>query len=157
MKAKIILMKPRVTVQYAIEADSLPSEQEITKWVHHAIPDLPEDKEITIRIVNENESAELNNAWREKNKPTNVLSFNYEDDIEHNDLFGDLVICAPVVEFEAKQQGKSLKSHWAHLIIHGSLHLLGYDHINSNDAEIMESKEQEFMHNLGYENPYKSN
>lgn len=148
-------MTPEVTIQSVTASNDIPTENMLTQWCHAAINELKESKELTIRIVDENESAELNQAWRNKTGPTNVLSFPYDDDFEHTKILGDLVVCAPVLEHEAKQQNKPLEAHWAHIIIHGSLHLLGYDHINSTDAEIMESKEQQIMANLGFKNPYQ--
>ncbi len=148
-------MTPEVTVQSITESNGIPSDQKLTQWCHAVIHDLNESKELTIRIVDEHESAELNEAWRNKTGPTNVLSFPFDDDFEHTKILGDLVICASILEKEAKQQNKPLEAHWAHIIIHGSLHLLGYDHINSTDAEIMESKEQQIMADLGFKNPYQ--
>lgn len=150
-------MKPEVSVQYACsDRDRLPTETQLTCWVHAAVCDLPRPMELTIRIVDENEAAELNLAWRQKSGATNVLSFPLHDDLAGNTpLLGDLVICAPVVANEAMQQNKTLESHWAHLVIHGSLHLLGYDHINKTDAIEMESLETTIMASLGHSDPYK--
>ena len=149
-------MKPEVTIQSVTDSNMIPSEENIKQWIYSAINELSETKELTVRIVDEAESAELNQSWRNKAGPTNVLSFPYDDNgFEHSNLLGDLVICAPILEQEAKQQNKALEAHWAHIIIHGSLHLLGYDHINSTDAEIMESKEKIIMANLGYDDPYQ--
>ena len=105
--------------------------------------------------VDEAESHELNLTYRGKDKPTNVLSFPFEapPGIEMP-LLGDLIICRQVVEQEAKEQQKPLEAHWAHMVVHGSLHLLGYDHIEDNEAEEMESLETEIMLALGYEDPY---
>jgi len=110
----------------------------------------PKISEITIRIVGNIESAALNKKYRKKNKPTNILSFNYDLDLpqktkENSPLYGDLVICLPIVRKEAKQQGKSLASHLAHLTIHGTLHLLGYDHQTNKEAEAMETLEQKIL------------
>lgn len=118
--------------------------------------DFPET-EITIRIVDEAESHELNLTYRGKDKPTNVLSFPFEvpEGIELP-LLGDLIICRQVVEKEAQEQQISLESHWAHLAIHGTLHLLGYDHIEDAEAEEMEGLETEIMQSLGFEDPYIS-
>lgn len=110
---------------------------------------------MTIRLVDEAESHELNLTYRGKDKPTNVLSFPFEapPGIEMP-LLGDLIICRQVVEQEAKEQQKPLEAHWAHMVVHGSLHLLGYDHIEDDEAEEMESLETEIMLALGYEDPY---
>ncbi|WP_301099201.1 rRNA maturation RNase YbeY [Otariodibacter sp.] len=144
------------------DSNNLPSETQFTHWVQQALSqeaqtdDFP-DTEMTIRIVDEAESHELNLTYRGKDKPTNVLSFPFEvpEGIELP-LLGDLVICRQVVEKEAKEQEISLESHWAHLAIHGTLHLLGYDHITDDEAEEMESLETQIMQSLGYEDPYIS-
>ena len=110
---------------------------------------------LSIRVVDKNESAELNLRYRNKQGPTNVLSFPAELP-EHLKLplLGDLVICAPLITEEAQQQGKPELAHWAHMVIHGTLHLLGYDHQNEADAELMENHEITILQNLGYTNPY---
>jgi len=107
--------------------------------------------EITIRIVDNDESQNLNNIYRKKKYPTNVLSFLVDDEVH---LIGDIVLCAPVIEKEALEQSKKLEAHYAHLIIHGALHLYGYDHENKKDADIMEAKEIKILTGLGYKNPY---
>ena len=112
---------------------------------------------MTVRIVDEAESHDLNLTYRGKDRPTNVLSFPFEcpDEVELP-LLGDLVICRQVVEREAIEQEKPLMAHWAHMIVHGSLHLLGYDHIEDDEAEEMESLETEIMQGLGFADPYLS-
>ena len=134
-----------------------PDEAHLQQWVDAVLKhEQHTDAELTIRIVDEAESAELNEQYRHKQGPTNVLSFPFEcpAEVELN-LLGDLVICAPVVADQAKQQHKTEQAHWAHMVVHGTLHLLGYDHENSNDAEIMETKEQAIMLTLGYPDPYR--
>ncbi|MEG9489231.1 rRNA maturation RNase YbeY [Mannheimia indoligenes] len=152
-----------IDLQIACEnIENLPSEQQFYTWVHKALAveaktdDFPES-EITIRIVDEAESHELNLTYRGKDKPTNVLSFPFEvpEGIEMP-LLGDLVICRQVMEKEAQEQQKPLEAHWAHLAIHGTLHLLGYDHLTDEEAEEMESLETEIMQSLGFEDPYIS-
>ncbi|MGX3067411.1 rRNA maturation RNase YbeY [Ursidibacter arcticus] len=152
-----------IDLQLACEnSDNLPSEEQFSHWVNQALTmqaqtaDYPET-EMTIRIVDEAESHELNLTYRGKDKPTNVLSFPFEvpDGIELP-LLGDLVICRQVVEKEAIEQQKPLDAHWAHLAIHGTLHLLGYDHLTDEEAEEMESLETQIMKSLGYEDPYLS-
>ena len=108
-----------------------------------------------MRIVDEQESAELNEQYRHKQGPTNILSFPVEvpDGIELN-LLGDLVVCAPILEKEALEQHKALADHWAHIIVHGVLHLLGYDHIDETEAELMENKEITILNKLTIKNPY---
>ncbi|WGE63877.1 rRNA maturation RNase YbeY [Actinobacillus equuli subsp. haemolyticus] len=154
---------PIIDLQIATEnSEDLPSLEQFTQWVQRALAyeaqteDFPET-EITIRIVDEAESHELNLTYRGKDKPTNVLSFPFEvpEGIELP-LLGDLIICRQVVEKEAQEQQISLESHWAHLAIHGTLHLLGYDHIEDAEAEEMEGLETEIMQSLGFEDPYIS-
>ena len=115
----------------------------------------PGHTEIVVRIVDVKESTELNEIYRLKSGPTNILSFPVEipEEIELN-LLGDLVICAPVLEKEALDQNKALQDHWAHIVIHGVLHLLGYDHIEDDEAELMETKEITILSHLGIKNPY---
>ncbi len=140
-------------------ADSrgLPSEAQFQQWLDTAILPFQQEAEVTIRIVDEAESNDLNLTYRGKDKPTNVLSFPFECPPGVNDfpLLGDLIICRQVVEQEASEQQKTLESHWAHMVIHGSLHLLGYDHIEDAEAEEMEALEKEFMQALNYPDPYK--
>lgn len=154
---------PIIDLQIAAEnSENLPSLAQFTQWVQRALAheaqteDFPET-EIMIRIVDEAESYELNLTYRGKDKPTNVLSFPFEvpEGIELP-LLGDLIICRQVVEKEAQEQQISLESHWAHLAIHGTLHLLGYDHIEDAEAEEMEGLETEIMQSLGFEDPYIS-
>lgn len=154
---------PMIDLQIACENEAdLPSLEHFTRWTQQALSfeaqteDFP-DTEMTIRLVDEAESHELNLTYRGKDKPTNVLSFPFEvpDGIELP-LLGDLVICRQVVEKEAAEQGISLESHYAHLAIHGTLHLLGYDHLTDEEATEMESLETEIMQSLGYADPYAS-
>lgn len=153
-------MKRRVVleVQY-ISSDSAPSEQQFGEWAELAATapfnQYNDEQELTIRIVDDNESRALNHTYRNIDKSTNVLSFPYEQTPEfHIPLLGDLVICAPVVIHEANVQRKQAEAHWAHMTIHGVLHLLGYDHIQQQDAEKMEQLEVTLMEKLGYANPY---
>lgn len=135
---------------------NLPTEEQIMQWLNVILPQFMDNAEITIRIVDEQESQQLNNTYRHKDKPTNVLSFPFESPIEIEvPLLGDLIICKQVVEAEAKEQDKSLTSHWAHMIVHGCLHLLGYDHILDEEAEEMENIEIDIMQQLGFNNPYQ--
>ncbi|WP_261816856.1 rRNA maturation RNase YbeY [Vibrio gallicus] len=143
-------------LQLATETgEQLPSEQDFQGWLEKTIPLFQPDAELTIRIVDQQESHQLNLDYRGKDKPTNVLSFPFEapPGMEIN-LLGDLVICKQVVEDEAKEQQKPLIAHWAHMVVHGSLHLLGYDHIEDDEAEEMESLETEIMQGMGFEDPY---
>lgn len=145
-----------VDIQNVCESQSLPTTEHFQQWVDMALSNVTEQPyELTIRLVNADESQLLNKQYRKKDKPTNVLSFPFEvpAGIELN-LLGDLIICASVVEQEAKEQNKALFDHWAHMIIHGCLHLLGYDHINDTDADEMESLEIKILAKLSISNPY---
>jgi probable rRNA maturation factor len=136
-------------------SQGLPDESTFQRWLEGVLPQFQEEAEVTIRIVDEAESNELNLTYRGKDKPTNVLSFPFEapPGIELP-LLGDLIICRQVVEQEAIEQQKQLEAHWAHMVVHGSLHLLGYDHIDDDEAEEMESLETEIMQDMGYPDPY---
>ncbi|MDI1277922.1 rRNA maturation RNase YbeY [Methylobacter sp.] len=142
-------------IQAVFESAGQPDQQQIQLWVDTALDDYEQDTEIVVRIVDEQESAELNEQYRHKSGPTNILSFPVDvpEGIEL-DLLGDLVICAPVLEKEALEQDKLLAHHWAHIIVHGVLHLLGYDHIDDDEAELMENKEIAILNKLHINNPY---
>ena len=145
-----------VDLQIATEnIEGLPTEEQIVQWATAAVQPEGDEVEMTVRIVDEAESHELNLTYRGKDRPTNVLSFPFEcpDEVELP-LLGDLVICRQVVEREAAEQDKPLMAHWAHMVVHGSLHLLGYDHIEDNEAEEMESLETQIMQGLGFDDPY---
>lgn len=135
----------------------LPEEAQFQRWLEAAVMPFQPESEVTIRLVDEAESHELNLTYRGKDKPTNVLSFPFEapPGIELP-LLGDLIICRQVVEQEAAEQGKTVDAHWAHMVVHGTLHLLGYDHIEDEEAEEMEGIETEIMLALGYPDPYIS-
>ncbi|WP_281647126.1 rRNA maturation RNase YbeY [Parendozoicomonas sp. Alg238-R29] len=149
-------MSAFIDLQVASENGDLPSEEQLTSWASAAVRDERDEAEISIRIVDTEEGQELNNQWRKKDYATNVLSFPSDLPAELElPLLGDLVICAPVVEREAKEQQKTITSHWAHMVIHGTLHLLGYDHIEDDEAEAMEALETRIMKNLGYDSPYE--
>lgn len=145
-----------VDLQLATEAADIPEAQQFQHWAETALAIRSEDSELSIRIVDEAESQSLNHQYRGKEKPTNVLSFPFDvpDGIELP-LLGDLVICAPVVAIEAIEQQKKPLDHWAHMVIHGILHLLGYDHIDDIEAEEMESIEIKLLANLDIANPYE--
>ena len=146
-----------VTVQNAARGAGVPKAAELKRWALHA---LAEDVrgEMTVRIVDERESAELNSRYRGKEGPTNVLSFAAEaapgPGGEESLPFGDVVICAAVVAREAREQGKRVAAHWAHMVVHGALHLQGYDHENRRDAGIMEARERAVLNELGFPDPY---
>ena len=143
-----------VELQNASASTAVPPEQQFTHWAVAATR--KQNAEIVIRVVDEKESADLNGQFRGKHGPTNVLSFPFQAPPGMaTDILGDILICAPVVEREAKEQGKSLHAHWAHMVIHGVLHLQGYDHIEENEAVKMESEEIAIMNGLGFPNPYE--
>lgn len=134
----------------------LPEQEDFERWLHSALEPSRDEAELTIRIVNDSESQQLNAQYRGKDKPTNVLSFPADLPAELElPLLGDLVICADIVQREAAEQGKSEIAHWAHMSIHGALHLLGYDHIDEAEADEMESLETQLLAGLGFANPYE--
>jgi len=142
--------RPRLTlsVQRAVRAIDAPTRVQI---MHFAQAALERDAEITIRLVNEPEGQALNHDYRDRDYATNVLSFVYASTPA---ISGDLVLCAPVVSREAQQQGKSVIAHYAHLIVHGVLHLHGMDHENDADAQAMEALETKIVTGLGFADPY---
>ena len=147
-----------IDLQMACEQESgLPTAEQIEEWATAAVQPQSDEVEMTVRIVDEAESHALNLNYRGKDRPTNVLSFPFEcpDEVELP-LLGDLVICRQVVEREAQEQDKPVMAHWAHMVVHGSLHLLGYDHIEDDEAEEMESLETQIMTGLGFADPYLS-
>ncbi len=135
---------------------AVPDEADLRRWCELALRQRQGDSELTIRLVDEDEGRELNRTWRQKDYATNVLSFpaDVPEELLDIPLLGDLVICVPVVEREAAEQGKAPQAHWAHLVIHGCLHLLGYDHIDDEEAEEMESLERQLLAELGHPDPY---
>ena len=147
-----------IDLQIACEQETgLPTAQQIEQWARAAVQPQSDEVEMTVRIVDEGESHALNLNYRGKDRPTNVLSFPFgcPDEVELP-LLGDLVICRQVVEREAQEQDKPVMAHWAHMVVHGSLHLLGYDHIEDDEAEEMESLETQIMIGLGFVGPYLS-
>ena len=143
----------RVEVQFAYSDQNVPSEEQFQCWASKVESEKVAD--VAVRIVDEDEMASLNLQYRQKPGPTNVLSFPAELP-EGVDIpfLGDVIICGPIVAQEASNQGKSLQSHWAHMSVHGILHLQGYDHIDEADAAKMESLETSILIDLGFENPY---
>ena len=144
-----------VEVQVAVDDRDLPSKRQLTGWARAAWRDPDYAAEVVVRICDEAESRHLNHDYRGKDRPTNVLSFAYEPlpelDLHH---VGDLVICAPVVRREATEQHKPVEAHWAHMVVHGMLHLQGYDHEAEPDARLMETLETKILAGLGYPAPY---
>lgn len=142
-----------VCVQRRVAAAGIPSGRSLRRWAQAALDGAA--GELTLRIVDEVEGRELNQRYRGKDAPTNVLSFPYEfPDLGAPVPLGDVVICAPVVAREAEVQGKLARAHWAHLVIHGCLHVLGYDHVEEREAARMEARERVLMAALGFPDPY---
>ncbi len=148
----------QIDIQNASTCEPIPSEDAFKHWVIAALEgaDTDLDKELTVRIVDEEESQSLNLQYRGKDKPTNVLSFPCDLPPEVDiPLLGDLVICAQIVQREADEQNKQVTSHWAHMVVHGTLHLLGFDHIDDSEAEQMESLETNIITAMGFPAPYE--
>lgn len=143
-------------LQNVSQSTQVPSEALMRTWLEAALANQVVDAELVVRVVDVEESQQLNSTYRGKDKPTNILSFPFEvpPDVPCDHL-GDLVVCAAVVEQEAAEQGKTLHAHWAHMLVHGTLHLLGYDHLDDAEAEIMEAEEIRILQQLGYNNPYE--
>jgi probable rRNA maturation factor len=146
--APLALPRLGLTVQYALDPARLPARPQLRKWAQAA---LQSDAEVTLRLVGRREGRKLNSGYRGKDYATNVLTFAYADT---RPLAGDIVLCAPVVSEEARRQGKTAEAHYAHLVVHGMLHLQGHDHENDDDAVVMEALESEIVTRLGYPDPY---
>lgn len=154
-------MKPEIDIQRITEDSSLPADDTLKEWVTAALRQagVLDDVELTLRLVDTEEIRQLNHEYRDRDYATNVLSFPAElpEDVQSLlpiRLLGDVVICGQIVQREATEQDKPLVAHWAHMVIHGCLHLLGYDHIEPADAERMEALEIEVLQGLGFANPY---
>jgi probable rRNA maturation factor len=148
-------------VQYAVTTADLPTVADFQTWVDDTLNFMRYNKtapELTLRIVDLSEGRDLNKQWRHRDYATNVLSFPFEcpPGVPLN-LLGDIVLCAPVVAQEAQDQGKISQAHWAHLVVHGVLHLLGYDHLSDEEAQEMETLEIEILQHFNYPNPYLEN
>jgi len=147
-----------LSIQYPGGKDMAPTRPQVRRWIRASCAT---SAELAVRFVDADEARTLNNAYRQKDYATNVLSFSYVNgDADNRDgttrLAGDLVLCLPVVEREAREQQKALEAHFAHLIVHGMLHLQGYDHeTGSHDAERMEATERQILSTLGYSDPYR--
>lgn len=154
-------MTVHVDVEIASDATTLPPVDSIVRWVRSATAAAgrASDLEISVRIVDEAEMQDLNRNFRGQDKLTNVLSFPAGDirglPADAGSPLGDIVVCAAVVRREARQQGKAPDDHWAHMLVHGTLHLLGFDHIEDADADIMEGMEIRILKDMGVANPYK--
>ncbi|MFQ5545901.1 MAG: rRNA maturation RNase YbeY [Acidiferrobacterales bacterium] len=149
-------MRLRVNVEVASSTPALPDKTLLMQWAEAAMDGYEQDTaELGVRIVDEAEITELNSRYRQKREPTNVLSFPFEDPPGvHTDLLGDVVICAPVVNRQAQTQGKQTAAHWAHMVVHGIMHLRGYDHQTPGQAHVMESMEAGVLKRLGFPDPY---
>lgn len=153
-------MTLELDLQIAVDAGQLPTAEQMQHWLERTLSaeGKTEYYELTVRIVEMDESQQLNKDYRGKDKPTNVLSFPFEAPTGIKlALLGDLVVCEQVVSAEAEQQNKTLLAHWCHMLVHGCLHLLGYDHIKEAEAEIMEAKEVAILAELGFDDPYQLN
>lgn len=150
-------MSYQIDIESNSQSQKLPSVEDLERWISTALKAQNlEEAEVSLYIVDEDEGQELNKQYRGKDYPTNVLSFPADIPEEIGvPLLGDLVVCAPVVEREAREQGKTPEAHWAHMLVHGSLHLLGFDHIDDAEAEEMEALETEIITGLGYPAPYQ--
>ncbi len=146
------LNKLALTVQFATSPANLPSRAEFRHW---AKASLQHDVDATLRVVDEAEGTQLNQDYRDKPSATNVLTFAYGAELDDGPLCGDIVLCAAVVEREAVEQEKTLQAHYAHLTVHGMLHLQGYDHVAENEAIAMEAIETFIMMRLGFPDPYQ--
>lgn len=148
----------QLDIQRLSQVAGIPSDESFQQWFEKVMTGKKNAAEMTIRIVDEAESQQLNRDYRAKDKPTNVLSFGCQVAPEMaGDLLGDLVICASVVSREAAEQEKSLDAHWAHMTVHGCLHLLGYDHQQDAQAREMEAEERNILTGLGFPDPYELN
>ena len=148
-------MSTRVHVEYACSDADVPDADSLHRWACAALDDRPGPVELSIRIVDEAEGEELNRSYRQRAGATNVLSFPFEPPPgAESALLGDLLLCAPVVAREAAEQGKQASAHWAHLVVHGVLHLLGYDHKSKQQARVMEGSEVRILAALGFPDPY---
>jgi probable rRNA maturation factor len=150
-----ILVKLDIAVQNATSFTPVPSRQQFARWANAALHEHG-DAELLIRLVDRQESRQLNAQYRHKNKATNVLAFpaDLPEEVRLR-LLGDIIICAPLVAAEAQDRHKTIEAHWAHLTIHGILHLLGHDHQAEDEASEMESLEIRILQSLGFSNPYR--
>lgn len=151
-------MRLRVNVEYASTVPNLPDRAAIEQWVRAALEGHERNAvEIGVRVVDEEEIAELNRRFRKQSGSTNVLAFPFADPPEvRTNLLGDIVVCAPLVRREAQAQGKHESAHWAHVVVHGTMHLRGYDHRMPGEADVMESLEKRVLEKLGFPDPYAS-
>ena len=148
-------MSTGVAVQRACAASGVPPPAKLVQWAEAALAGRSEGAQMTVRVVDEEEGAVLNERYRRRAGPTNVLAFPFDaPELPSLRILGDVVVCAPVAAREAREHAKRLDAHWAHLVVHGTLHLLGYDHDRSETANEMEAAEREILGRLGYPDPY---
>lgn len=143
---------PSITIQIATAATSVPPRALLRAWAKNTLKTQQARKSLTLRVIDPDEMQTLNRTYRHKDKPTNVLSFHNDDE----DYLGDIALCAAVIATEATDQEKTLEEHWAHMVVHGILHLLGYDHETAGEAAVMEALEIEQLALLGFDNPYET-
>lgn len=147
-----------IAVQLTVAEKSIPTAAKLKRWAKTVLEKQKSGGELTIRVVGPEEMQQLNFEYRKKNKTTNVLSFPLDIPAEFNNkipMLGDIVICADVIKQEARDQQKTTEAHWAHMVVHGTLHLLGFDHEQDADAEKMEAEEIKILDSLGFANPYQ--
>ena len=145
-----------LTLQFMVTPEGVPRGRKLERWVLAALP-RHDETIVTLRVVGEEEGRQMNRDYRGKDYATNVLTFALhegEERLPGMPLIGDILLCAPVVEKEAQEQGKALEAHYAHLVVHGMLHLQGYDHQDDEEAEAMEALERRILGTLGYPDPY---
>lgn len=151
-------MNPQIDLQIACEDSRPVNDENLKAWVQMTLDEHQSAAELTLRLVDIEEITDLNTSYRKKNKATNVLAFpsNLPEVVELDYPFlGDIIICPKVLLEESREQNTPLDAHWAHIVIHGVLHLLGYDHIEEDDSKIMQAMEIKLLSKLGFENPYR--
>ncbi len=146
--------KSKITIQRISRLASIPNDRALRKWIGAALDTIDKPAELTLRIVNTVEARELNLAFRGKDYATNVLTFVYSEP-QAKTLEGDIVLCAQVLNREAREQGKLINAHYVHLVVHGVLHLAGFDHEIVKEAKAMEAREAEIVIGLGFRHPYE--
>lgn len=145
----------KIHIQFAVDKTTSPTAAKLRQWAKLALTEIETDVALTLRLVSADEIQAANRQFRHKNKPTNVISFPNENTFEEEILYlGDILLCPGVLNHEAKTQGKKQEAHWAHLVIHSVLHLLGHDHHTKTEAKRMEAIEIRLLETLGYTNPY---
>lgn len=160
---RIVASTTEIEVQYAVARAGIPHPASLRSWAQAAVAAArtgrrSRARSVTLRIVAAAEGRKLNRQWRGKDKPTNVLSFPSGEPMAPGDdarSLGDIVICAPIIRREAAEQGKAVRAHWAHMVVHGVLHLLGYDHESERDAVVMEALERTLLARVGFPDPYQ--